>query len=87
MAIIKILALVCLVRGLSNPGRAQEQGSPRPTYKPLRYDEDWSSLGNRADSGDWFDWLKYIPLGGRSDWRLTVGGEIRPTDRYPSPRC
>jgi hypothetical protein len=49
-----------------------------PRYRLLREDEDWSYLANPQMRGhDWADPLKYIPLGRRENWYLTVGGETR----------
>src|SRR5215468_3223658 len=49
-----------------------------PSYKVLRFDEDYSCLSNSANRTDWFDPVKYIPL--RTDdpsWYLSFGGELR----------
>jgi len=49
-----------------------------PTYKMLRFDEDYSCLANPANRSDWFDLAKYIPL--REDdplWYVSFGGELR----------
>ncbi len=51
-----------------------------PTYRMLRYDEDWSPLRDPAMHNDWFDPVKFIPLDGEGDWFLTLGGEAR--ERY-----
>ena len=51
--------------------------TPAPAYKVLRYDEDYSYLKDSARRTDFFDPIKYIPLGGREDWYLSLGGEIR----------
>jgi hypothetical protein len=44
----------------------------------LRYDEDWSLLRDPSQRTDYLDPIKYIPLGHRDDWYLTLGGEARP---------
>src|SRR5262245_6705837 len=49
-----------------------------PDYKQLRYDEDWSLLRDSSKRTDYLDAIKYIPLGHREDWYLTLGGEVRP---------
>ena len=36
--------------------------SPPPSYKILRFDENYSCLSNPANRTDWFDPIKYIPL-------------------------
>lgn len=53
-----------------------------PVYKKLREDEDWSLLKDPKLRTDYFDEIKYIPLGGKDDWYLSVGGDIR--ERYES---
>jgi hypothetical protein len=45
------------------------------SYLPDRSDEDWSFLKD-APKVDFWDALKYIPLGGE-DWFLTLSGEVR----------
>ena len=55
-----------------------ETPSTPPSYKPLRFDEDYSNLTNSANRTDLFDPIKYIPL--RTDdplWYLSFGGELR----------
>src|SRR5439155_927948 len=63
------------------PGRQAVAGTVppptegRPAYKLLRYDEDWSLLKDPARRTDFWDPLKYIPLGTRDAYYLTVGGD------------
>lgn len=52
---------------------------PTP-YKVLRYEEDYSYLKDPRRRTDFWDSIKYIPLGGREDQYLSVGGEVR--ERY-----
>jgi hypothetical protein len=55
-----------------------ESSSPPPSYKMLRFEEDFSSLSNAANRTDWFDPVKYIPLRTNdASWYLTLGGEVR----------
>ena len=42
-----------------------------------RSEEDWSFLRDAALQADFWDPLKYVPLG-RRDWYLTLAGEARP---------
>lgn len=55
-------------------------GSPAYVFKNLRYDEDWSYLRDPARRTASFDRFKYIPLGKRENFYLSIGGEIR--ERY-----
>lgn len=56
--------------------------TPRPPFKQLRYDEDWSFLRDPQRHTDALDAIKYIPLR-REGWYLSIGGEIRPYyERY-----
>src|SRR6266436_4824527 len=51
---------------------------PPPSYKILRFDEDYSCLTNPANRSDWFDPVKYIPLRTNEPyWYLSFGGELR----------
>lgn len=45
-------------------------------YDLLRENEDWSFLKNPLCRQDFWDPVKYVPLGS-ADWYLTLGGEIR----------
>jgi len=60
------------------PVPAAETPAPPPSYKILRFDEDYACLANPALRGDGLDPLKYIPLwtNGLATY-LTVGGELR----------
>ena len=49
---------------------------PNRNYNLLRENEDWSFLKNPLYRQDFWDPIKYIPLGS-DDWYLTLGGEIR----------
>jgi len=51
-----------------------------PAYKLLRYEEDYSYLKDPGASTDFWDPIKYIPLGGHDDWYLSIGGSLR--ERY-----
>lgn len=48
-----------------------------PTYKSLRYEEDFSVLRNAPKGQDYFDPLKFIPVDAAADAWLTLGGEGR----------
>lgn len=64
------------------PSATPPQPAP-PTYKQLRYEEDWSALHDESRRLDWSDELKYIRLGSREGWYVSIGGEARPYyERY-----
>jgi len=58
--------------------QTSERTPIRPAYKQLRYDEDWGLLRDKSQRTDYLDPIKYIRLGHRDDWYLTLGGEARP---------
>jgi hypothetical protein len=51
-----------------------------PAYKSLRYDEDYSFLREASSQEDYWDHIKFIPLGCEKDHYLSIGGELR--ERY-----
>jgi hypothetical protein len=51
---------------------AQNDKTDRPAYKLLRYEEDWSSLRDPSSRTEWLDRLKYITLGQKELWYLTI---------------
>jgi hypothetical protein len=62
----------------SGADMSAETPAPPPTFKVLRFDEDYSCLTNPANRGDFFDPIKYIPF--REDnafWYVGFGGEVR----------
>jgi hypothetical protein len=59
------------------PGSAAIAGSDVPTYKLLRYDEDYSDLKNPSLRTDFWDSIKYIPFGDREGWYASFGGQFR----------
>ena len=67
-------ALVCLLLVSGTELCAQ------PAYKVLRYEEDYRYLKDPSRRTDFWDSIKYIPLGAREDWYLSLGGELR--ERY-----
>jgi len=85
MKILPVGGLLCLACSAAawTTARAQEaqqqqgqqQGSQRPQYLDLRYDEDWSHLSEIKGPSDFFDPIKYILLNDRG-WYLSLG-EIR----------
>ena len=65
------------------PGAPPGQFGPPPPWviphwRLLREDEDWTYLADPKNQGhDWYDPIKYIPLGKRDHWYLTLGGDAR----------
>lgn len=60
------------------PGSEAIAGSDVPTYKLLRYDEDYSDLKDPARRTDFWDPIKYIPFGDQEDWYASFGANFRP---------
>jgi hypothetical protein len=72
-----VIALLVAVSSV----RAQSDEAPAPvgpvrTYSLLRENEDWSFLKDPSLRQDFWDPIKYIPLG-EDGWYVTIGGEIR----------
>ncbi|HSF14565.1 MAG TPA: alginate export family protein [Vicinamibacteria bacterium] len=57
---------------------AQETEWSPPPYKQLRYDEDYTYLQDPSRRVDFFDPIKFVPLGTVEGRYLSVGGEVRP---------
>src|SRR5262245_24322688 len=51
-----------------------------PSFKQLRYDENYAYLSDPALRTDFLDAIKFIPLSKSGESWLTLGGEIR--ERY-----
>lgn len=62
----------------SQSGQPNAQPLQPPPYKFLRQDEDWTMMRDPARRVDWSDELKYIRIGKRDEWHLSIGGEARP---------
>jgi hypothetical protein len=60
------------------PGDEAIAGSGGPTYKLLRYDEDYSYLKDPDRRTDFWDPIKYIPIGDREGWYVSFGAQLRP---------
>ncbi len=60
------------------PGSEAVTGSGVPAYKLLRYDEDYSDLKDPDRRTDFWDPIKYIPIGDRDDWYVSFGAQLRP---------
>jgi len=71
---VKLLVAAMLLGPLASMSRGQTPAVR--IYLPNPADEDWSFLNDRNKRADFWDPLKYIPLG-RDDRFLTLSGEIR----------
>jgi len=76
------LALIPTTASVSLSQQIQDQEDHRvlPSYKPSRYDEDWSYLKDPKQRSDYFDAVKYASLREQEDWYTSIGGELR--ERY-----
>jgi hypothetical protein len=75
---IFLLAIASSCFAQSEPAEAQiASASERPAYSLDRSEEDWQFLQNPSQHEDFWDPLKYRPLG-RKGWYLTLAGEVRP---------
>lgn len=61
-------------RATPRPGTG---AAPPPPYTPLRWNEDYSFLRDPSRRTDFFDPIKYIPLGDDPDTYLSLGGQAR----------
>jgi hypothetical protein len=67
-------------RALDVSGGDSTPPSSPPSFKQLRYDEDYTYLRDPSRRADSLDLIKFIALTPDKDWYLTLGGEIR--ERY-----
>ena len=79
----QLFAALCIaalsLRGQSDQVQADTRtnsSEPDRSYSLLRENEDWSFLKNPLFKQDFWDPIKYIPLGS-DDRYLTLGGEVR----------
>ena len=82
---MKVVALRLMLACLAAPltGTASEASPPEtrfvpPSYQMLRFNENYSYLGDPTKRTDLLDPIKYIPLRSNNPaWYLTFGGEVR----------
>ena len=80
--LIALAAALCgptpaLAQSTSAPSaQGTAQAAPVPPYTLLSYDEDYSYLADPAQRADFWDPIKYVPLG-EPGWYATFGGETR----------
>jgi hypothetical protein len=79
---LALAGLVLLVSLVCSATLAAQPGWSPPPFKPLRYEEDYRYLADPTKRRDFWDPVKYIPLGGRADTYLSFGGEWR--ERFES---
>ena len=71
-----------MVAILAVPGQPGASNLPDPpTYKILRYEEDYAYLRDAGPTG-FFDRIKYIPFTDDGEKYLSIGGEIRQRYEY-----
>ncbi len=68
-------ATLCLAAALRLFAQA-DTTAPGREYSLLRENEDWSFLSNSANRDDFWDPIKYIPLGTSGSY-VSLGGEVR----------
>jgi hypothetical protein len=71
------LASPCFAQSVPTQAPPTASAPQRPAYNLDRSEEDGQFLQDPSQREDFWDPLKYIPLG-REGWYLTVAGEIRP---------
>jgi hypothetical protein len=76
LAVTLIMSSAALGQQDPGPGSARVD----PSYKTLRYEEDWAYLKDADQRSDYLDGVKYIPLRNSEDWYVSIGGELR--ERY-----
>ena len=79
MAVRKSAAAFAMLAFLGAQARAESPEPPDPTFRGLRYEDDFSHP-NPKSAADFWGPIKYIPLG--SDAYMTLGGEVR--ERFES---
>src|SRR5579859_2545527 len=68
-------ATLCLAAALKLFAQADTTG-PNREYSLLRENEDWSFLSDSTNRDDFWDPIKYIPLGTNGSY-VSLGGEVR----------
>ena len=74
---VVVMLLLHVVASSADTGRPA--GTP-PPYALNRSNEDYRYLRDPANRTDFWDPVKYVPLGQSPDWYLSLGGEAR--ERY-----
>src|SRR6185503_8176403 len=71
--IVTVLAVITSAIQAAEP---KAQPPAPPPYTINRWNEDWTYLRNSTHT-DFFDPIKYIPLGNDPSWYLSLGGQAR----------
>src|SRR3984885_10377091 len=72
-------AMICLgaaMKLFAQAGTTLGTTTPDREYSLLRETEDWSFLSDPANRDDFWDPIKYIPLGTNGSY-VSLGGEVR----------
>jgi hypothetical protein len=77
LTILLLVASSCFAQSPPAETAPTASAPQRPAYNLDRSEEDWKFLQNRSRREDFWDPLKFIPLG-RDNWYVTMAGEIRP---------
>lgn len=74
--ILLFLTILLIIAAFSINSNAAEPAKAGPKYLNLRYDEDFSYLGDPTASYESAPWdsVKWIKL--NDDWHLTLGGQV-----------
>jgi hypothetical protein len=76
-AVLLLLASPCFAQSTPTQPPPTASAPQRPAYNLDRSEEHWQLLQDPSQREDFWDPLKYRPLG-REGWYLTLAGEIRP---------
>jgi hypothetical protein len=77
LAVLLLLASPCFAQSVPTQAPPTASARQRPAFNLDRSEEDWQFLRDPSRREDFWDPLKYIPLG-REGWYLTLAREIRP---------
>ena len=75
----QVIVFISLILGLNAYAKSAENPVP-PSFKTIRYEEDYRYLKDQPTQADWLDGIKYIDLPFMPDAYLRLGGELR--ERY-----
>jgi hypothetical protein len=73
MMMKRIIILLSILTGILNTSVAQQL----PSFKPLRYEEDYTALKKDSASENWYKRAKYSALSNGGNTYISYGGELR----------